>query len=76
MSKRHIHESNADIYYAVRGALVARGDSLTAWCRRHEITRQWGEDVLRGRRTGPAAQKLRARLLKLLDTERCSAPAS
>ena len=54
----------ANLYLAVRIGLMARGTSLNRWCKAQNVTRQWAELVLTGRRSGPSAARLLARLAK------------
>lgn len=41
---------SSDLYITVRGALIARGTSLNAWCKARGINRQTAEKALKGER--------------------------
>lgn len=47
----------------IRGAMVTKGTSFTAWCRSEGITRQNAEQALLGQWKGPTATALVARIL-------------
>lgn len=57
---RHGHELVTD----VRAALVARGTTLSYWCKSHGINRSWAYEALMGRRNGDKARALRERLAR------------
>lgn len=42
----------------VRAAFVAKGTSLTGWCRENGITYPWARQCLLGVRSGGAARKM------------------
>lgn len=62
MSHR-VDQGNRELVVAVRAGLVARGSSLSEWCRRHSVNRSWAYEALMGRRNGDQAQALRRRLM-------------
>ena len=47
----------------IRGAMVAKGTSFTAWCDQEGITRQNADKALLGQWKGPTATALVARIL-------------
>ena len=51
-----------DLLAATRAGFVGRHSSLAAWCRDNQITPAWARQVLVGKRRGPSAAKLRARI--------------
>jgi hypothetical protein len=56
-----------DLLRRVRSQLALHGTSLTKWCEANDISRQWATTVLVGKRNGPAAKKLRQKLIKELN---------
>lgn len=54
------------LYTAVRATLIARGTSLSAWCRANAVTRQTMEQALKGNREGRRSRQLREQLIKQL----------
>lgn len=59
-----------DLYHAVRGALVARGTSLSSWCKTAGLNRQTVEKALKGERRSRAADELRKRVISEVLSER------
>jgi lambda repressor-like predicted transcriptional regulator len=51
-----------ELHRAVRAALVAKGQSLSEWCRDNGVQRQNAAAALTGRWTGPTAKALVERL--------------
>lgn len=58
-----------DLYKAIRAAFVARGTSLSAWCRTAGLNRQTVEKALKGERRSRAADELRKRLMSEVFSE-------
>jgi len=57
------------LYYYIRACFVAKGDSLTAYCRRNGIFRENARDALVGIWNGPAAVELRRKLLQAAESD-------
>jgi len=64
MSKSRENQS----YNEVKSAFVAKGDSLSAWCRRNGITRVYAVACLKGERNGPRARSLADLVRRAADT--------
>lgn len=70
---RPVNEGSNDLYSAVKGAFVAQGTSLAAWCRENGLTRQHAAAVLRGDRNGPRSQALRRQIVAAAMSEEADA---
>ena len=64
-----VHDLNPDLV----AAFVAKGDSLSAWCRRNGITRTYAVACLKRQRSGPGA---RARTSSVIRGRAALAPHS
>jgi hypothetical protein len=53
-----------ELLIRVRAAFVEQGSSFAKWCLENKISRQWATAALTGRRDGPRARDLRAKILK------------
>lgn len=51
-----------DLYQQVRGGFIARGTTLTAWCREHGHSPTNARSALVGAWNGPKGKELRHRL--------------
>jgi hypothetical protein len=49
----------------IRAALVMRGTSLSAWCRKRRLSRPWVYEAISGKRNGARAREVRKELLRL-----------
>lgn len=56
-------EGSQGLLREVRGAFIAKGATLTGWCRAHGIDHAHAHRVLRGVTNGPNAQKLRSTIV-------------
>lgn len=57
-------DPSADLLLNVRIGFLQQGSSLAKWCAENKVSRQWATVVLSGQRNGPAAKKLRERLIR------------
>jgi len=57
------------LYRAVRAGFVARGTTLSEWCRTYGIARQHAERALLFRSNGPKARELRRRVAEAAGIE-------
>lgn len=57
-------EPNRRLYHTVRAGFVARGTTLTAWCRQHEVNPTNARATLIGVWDGPKGRALRAELIE------------
>ncbi len=55
--------AQANVLQAVRGAFIMNGTTLTEWCRSNDVDPARAWRALQGKASGPAALKLRARIL-------------
>ena len=53
-----------ELLIRVRAAFVEQGSSFAKWCLENKISRQWAAAALTGRRDGPRARELRAKIIK------------
>lgn len=66
MKSKIEQNSTSGTYRKVRAILALNGTSLACWCQERGITRQWAVAVLKGERSGPAAEALKSRILSEL----------
>ncbi|MFE0754289.1 hypothetical protein ACFW16_10075 [Inquilinus sp. NPDC058860] len=48
---------------AIRAALVARGLSLSSWCRSNNLSRSYVEKILTGQRNGPRSLSIKVKII-------------
>jgi gp16 family phage-associated protein len=52
----------AEYHREIKAAFARRGETLSAWCMAHGVSRQYAYQVLTGKRAGRAADNLLAKI--------------
>ena len=63
-------DAKISLYRSVMAGFVLQGTTLNHWCSRNDVSRSWAFQCLTGRRTGPAADALVARLVAAATSDR------
>lgn len=64
MTKTSMINPSEDLYRRVRAAFITQGDTFTGWCKREHLNPTNARAALVGFWKGPAAKKLRGKILK------------
>lgn len=60
-------EQGCSLYRTVKARFILSGTTLGKWCRENGVTFAWAYQCLTGRRTGPAANAMIAKVIAALE---------
>ncbi len=57
------------LYRQIRAGFALQGTSMCRWCRENDISKQWAQQCLVGKRKGQAAKEMISRIAKAAGVE-------